>query len=309
LLLLLSGEFDTGWELYEQRFNRPKSPAAQRPFTQPRWQGQAIPGKSLLIWGEQGAGDKIMAARLIGESRAAGTSLIVETDPRLLRLMQANYPDITWLAESTPPDSRASQSDYQIPLLSLGKLRRRTLIDFGDGCAYLQPLPGSRQIWEERLKQIPGLRVGLVWAGSSGHHNDRHRSLSLASLAPLFDVPDISFISLQVGEANTQAQLYGAKLHDWTSELADYADTAALLASLDLLISVDTSVAHLGGALGVPTWILLPFQPDWRWLEIMQEHTPWYSSVRLFRQTSVGHWDDTVGKITTALRNYSHQNH
>lgn len=301
LLLLLTGQFGDGWDLYEQRFHRPKNPVRPRRFAQPLWKGESLAGQRLLVWGEQGAGDKIMGARLLPEVAAESTALVVETDTRLLRLLAANFPAYTWVTEATPADPATATATRQAPLLSLARFRRRNLAAFGDGRPYLKADASLAAAWKERLAGLAGRRVGLVWAGSPTHQNDARRSLALERFAPLFERPGISFVSLQVGPEAAQAAASRLPLADFTADLGDYADTAALIANLDLVIAVDTSVAHLSAALGVPTWILVPFHPDWRWLDSAPDSTPWYASARLFRQPAYGDWTSVLHRVAEAL--------
>jgi hypothetical protein len=154
--------------------------------------------------------------------------------------------------------------------------------------------------WQAKMKDLPGLKVGLVWAGRAEHRNDFNRSMPLASLFPLAEIPGISFISLQKGEAAKQSP-GPLKLIDWTNDLHDFADTAGLVANLDLVISVDTSVVHLAGAMGKPAWVLLPFSPDWRWM-LHREDSPWYPTLRLFRQERDVDWNHPVRRAAQSLQ-------
>jgi ADP-heptose:LPS heptosyltransferase len=170
---------------------------------------------------------------------------------------------------------------------------------------YLFPEPARSEFWQNRLAALPpALKVGLVWAGSSRHKNDRNRSMNPTDLAPLRHLPSVRLFSLQKGDAAVQARTLPARMElvDWTHELTDLAETAALISNLDLVISVDTAVAHLAGAMGKPVWLLLPFAPDWRWL-LDREDSPWYPSMRLFRQPAWGDWASVVARVTDALQN------
>ena len=160
---------------------------------------------------------------------------------------------------------------------------------------------GRQVVRDGRQVVRAGRRVGLVWAGSPTHQNDARRSLPLERFAPLFAQPGVSFVSLQVGPDAAQAAASGLPLADFSADLGDYADSAALIANLDLVIAVDTSVAHLAAALGVPTWILVPFHPDWRWLDSAPDSTPWYAAARLFRQPAYGDWESVVERVRRAL--------
>jgi tetratricopeptide (TPR) repeat protein len=302
LQLLLDGELAEGWDMYEDRFKRPKRPVPSRPFVQPRWAGESLLGRSLLVWGEQGAGDKIMLARLVREAADLAREVIVETDARLLRLMQRNMPNVRWIVESPEPDPVARAADLQTPICSLARFMRRDLADFTDRGAFLVSDPTGVERWKAALAELPGVRVGLVWAGNPEHQNDHNRSLQLKSLAPLFEVPGVSFVSLQMGKESAQIAETGLPIADLTVEIKDYADTADLVSCLDLVISVDTSVAHLAGAMGVPTWVLVPFCPDWRWMTAFPETTPWYQSLKLYRQSAWCDWEAALTNIERDLR-------
>jgi tetratricopeptide (TPR) repeat protein len=302
LQLLLDGELAEGWDMYEDRFKRPKRPVPSRPFVQPRWAGESLLGLSLLVWGEQGAGDKIMLARLVREAADLAREVIVETDARLLRLMQRNMPNVRWIVESPEPDPVARAADLQTPICSLARFMRRDLADFTDRGAFLVSDPAGVERWKAALAELPGVRVGLVWAGNPEHQNDHNRSLQLKSLAPLFEVPGVSFVSLQMGKESAQIAETGLPIADLTVEIKDYADTADLVSCLDLVISVDTSVAHLAGAMGVPTWVLVPFCPDWRWMTAFPETTPWYQSLKLYRQSAWCDWEAALTNIERDLR-------
>jgi len=189
-------------------------------------------------------------------------------------------------------------------LMSLPRLMGTTLQSIPAAVPYLMPDPQLVHAWRERLKSEPaGLKAGLVWAGGPHNKNDRARSLSLAALAPLGEVAGVRSYSLQKGPASEQARTppEGMKLIDWSCELSDFADTAALIANLDLVISVDTAVAHLAGALGKPVWLLIPLSPDFRWL-LNRDDSPWYPGMRLFRQPVRGDWASVINRVTRALQ-------
>lgn len=302
LQLLLDGQLGEGWDMYEARFRRPKRPVPSRPFAQPRWNGEDLQGRTLLVWGEQGAGDKIMLARLVREVARLAGEVVVETDARLLRLMQRSIPEAMWVAESRDPAEKTRAAEFQTPICSLGRFFRRKVADFVDQGVFLVADPAGRERWQSALADLTGCRVGLVWAGNPEHQNDHNRSLKLADLKPLFSVPDVSFISLQIGSESAQIAESGLPIKDLTAEIKDYADTADLVSCLDLVISVDTSVAHLAGALGVPTWVLIPFCPDWRWMSDFPHTTPWYGSLRLYRQSGWRDWGTALLHIERDLR-------
>jgi len=193
--------------------------------------------------------------------------------------------------------------DLHCPLLSLPRIFGTTLANLPSEVPYLHAAAEDAAPWQQRLgDHSRSVKVGLAWAGSRVHKNDRNRSMKLATLAPLWQVPGVRFFSLQKGEPGAEAisLRQGMEMVDLTQELKDFADTAALTANLDLVIAVDTAVAHLAGAMGKPVWTLLPFVADWRWLR-EREDSPWYPSMRLFRQPSSGDWDSVVECVVDAL--------
>ena len=305
LMLLLTGRLGEGWDMYEERFLRPERPVPTRPWRMPRWDGGALRGRRLLLWGEQGVGDRIMFARLLPRLGAAPGQVVVETDRRLMRLMERNFPGVEWFAETNPPRPPAAQASaapaLQAPTGALARHFTRSTADFDDGAAYLAADPALVAAWRERLGAPAGRRIGFVWAGNPEHGNDRNRSLQLETLRPLWSLPGLECISLQVGPEAAQVAACGAPLRDVADGIRDFEDTAALLACLDLVITVDTSVAHLAGALDVPAWVLLPFSPDWRWMTEFEATTPWYRSLRLYRQHVWRDWNDPLARMARDL--------
>src|SRR5262249_21837801 len=192
--------------------------------------------------------------------------------------------------------------DVHCAFMSLPRVLGVTLDTLPAPAAYLHADPAAVERWSRRLAGTgSGLKVGIVWAGNPKHAGDRRRSIALERLAPILDVPGVRFYSLQVGErAGDFARLPPDKVVDLSSELTSYGETAAALAHLDLLVSVDTSVVHLAGALGRPCWVLVPFSPDWRWL-LEREYSPWYPSLRLFRQPAPGDWDTAIARGAAEL--------
>ena len=305
-LLLVRGEFAQGWREYEWRWKVPEFRSPTRTFTVPRWQGQPPqnPGQStLLLHAEQGFGDTLQFLRLLGHAPALrGWRTVLECQAPLYPLLASNH-----LADQTleyrGPGAPDVPFDAHIPLGSLPLVTG--CIDPRDFPPLTKPYiaadPQLAAKWRPLLGDGPELRVGLVWAGNTSHPNDRHRSMPLRALSPL-GRPGVRFFSLQLGAAARQLSDTSVQLDivDAAPDLHDFADTAALLDGLDLLITVDTAVAHLAGAMGKPVWIMLPFVPDWRWM-LDRTDSPWYSSARLFRQTRAGHWSDPVQSAADAL--------
>lgn len=289
LLALRLGD-PAGWVLHEARWRRPGQPGPTYPDSH-LWLGREdIAGKTLLLHAEQGLGDTLQFARYARRAKSLGALVVLQVQPALIRLLQGldGADAVVAVNEPLPP------VDRHIPLMSLPRV-------FGlDGApAVLRADPAAVADWRARLPQ-GRLRVGLVWAGNPAHGNDRNRSIPLSALAPLLDRKAV-FVSLQreVREADAAA-LAQSPITPWPQAMADFADTAALVEALDLVVTVDTSVAHLAGSLGLPTWVLIPRFPDWRWGEARAD-SPWYPSLRLFRQRDFGRWDEPIAKVGAAL--------
>jgi tetratricopeptide (TPR) repeat protein len=296
MALLLRGDWQQGWPEYEWRFQVPDT-TQDKPVA-PRWDGGELNGRTLLLFAEQGLGDTIHFIRYLPRVAQYGGRVLIEAPEPLIRLLRQLPGAEQWIPKGQP----LPQFDVQCPLMSLPGIFGTTPSTIPPLNDLLRPDPELAEAWHRRLQQQPpGLRVGLAWAGSKKHKNDRNRSIPLSLLAPLA-APGVQFYSLQKGDATAQATQASGQMSitDWTQELHDFADTAALIDQLDLIISVDTAVAHLSAAMGKPTWLLLPFVPDWRWLRD-REDTPWYPSMRLFRQTKIGDWPDVIQRAAGAL--------
>lgn len=301
LLLLLEGDYAQGWPLYEYRWQALLK-GSKRVFAQPllpcvdaAGDPASLAGKRVLLHAEQGFGDTLQFLRYVPLIEALGAEVILEVQSPL-KSIAASLPGsrLTLVRGDALPDF-----DWHCPLMSLP-----WVLGVAEPLAtppYLAVDPLHRARWQQRLGARVAPRIGLVWSGRATHGNDRNRSLELARLAPLLELP-FEFHSLQKeyrpGDAAMLAALPGLMRHE--EALEDFADTAALIEELDLLVSVDTSVVHLAGALGRPVWVLLPHVPDWRWL-LDRSDTPWYPSARLFRQTRPGDWDTPLAALVEAL--------
>ena len=293
--LLALGRFEEGWLAYEYRNLKRKTLVARR-YAQPLWWGvEPLEDKRLFVYAEQGLGDAIQFARyaLLAAERAA--AVVLSVPKPLYRLFKDFHPKILVIMSNEAP----SEFDLHCPMLSLPlafRTRLENIPAWPEG--YLKASAVDAARWAQRLPQ--GRRIGLVWSGSTIHSNDANRSIALARLAPLFRSGDV-WVSLQKEVRDRdQAALHASGLIDLTSDLDDFADTASLISSLDLVIAVDTSVAHLAAALGKPVWLMVPFSPDFRWL-LDREDSPWYPSMRLMRQKRPGDWDSVITKIGQAL--------
>lgn len=296
-LLLLMGRMEEGWREYEWRWRVAGFTTQPRVFAKPAWDGSHLDGRTILIHAEQGLGSAIQFVRYVPILAARGGRVILECQPPLARLFGSLVP---------PPDAIVRKGealpDFAVhaPLMSLPRLLSTTLGSIPATVPYLDAETGLRSLWRERLAHAPRPRVGLVWAGNPNHGNDRNRSLPARLLAPLVAVAGVSFVDLQVGGAAAEAAELPEGALVSPGMIGDFADTAAIVAELDLVISVDTAVAHLAGALAKPVWLLLPFVGEWRWLRERSD-TPWYPTMRLFRQPSPGDWRSVVEAAAEAV--------
>ena len=300
--LLLKGDFSEGWQEYEWRLKTGQL-LAFIPYSLPVWSGEDIGTRVLLVVHEQGFGDTLQFCRFV--TLAAAKARVILAAPRpLVRLLRS----LEGIGRVVCEGDRLPACDMYCPVASLPRAFEATLETIPAKVAYLSADAGEVASWRRRLAVLPGLRVGLVWAGNprqfqpAANAIDRRRSMTLAHFARLSDLQGVSFVSLQKGEpaSQTRSPPPGLVVHDWTEELDDFADTAALIEALDLVISVDTSVAHLAGALGKPVWILSRFDGCWRWL-LDREDSPWYPSARLFNQRQRGDWDEVIERVADEL--------
>ena len=287
---LLKGDFATGFQEYEWR---KRHDGFRRHFLDlpgPVWRGEPLAGRAILVNAEQGLGDTIQLSRFLPLLAARGARVVLACDTRLIPLLRT----MPGVAAAIPRGSEPPPYDAWIDQMSLPRLFGLTPTTIPGAAGYLSADPARVAAWRAALP--PGRKVGVVWAGNPAHSNDRRRSLPPEQLARLLAAP-ARFVSLQVGPRAAERRT----LVDLSPRLGDYAETAALVATLDLVVTVDTSVAHLAGALGVETWVMLPFAPDWRWI-LGRDDSPWYSSVRLFRQERPGAWGGVVTSVLDALR-------
>lgn len=296
--LLLLGEFDRGWREYHYRYSLPHTARIERKVQRPRWDGRRISGKTLLIHDEQGFGDTFQFLRMLPWARErSGARIILEINPETLSLAQrAEGFDEIVARGSLPPTF-----DCHCEMMSLPMVMGLKLEQLPGTIPYLSADRVRIDKWRKRFAGLPRPLVALVWAGRPNHHNDANRSMTLADFAPLAAVP-ATFLAVQKGpradEANSPPP--GMAIQGLGPEIDDFEDTAAILSIADLLISIDSSPVHLAGALGRPAWVLLPFVPDWRWL-LARSDTPWYPTLRLFRQSARGNWEGVLARVSEAL--------
>jgi tetratricopeptide (TPR) repeat protein len=296
---LLYGQYREGWREHEYRLT-----LRTRNCAIPRWNGEPLGGKAIFLHWEGGFGDILQFVRyvLLLRSRTNATRVVLECRPALERLFAASdFSNIEIVASdgeirAVPPDI-----DWQLPLLSL-PLALDVTEPLPMPRPYLAAEAELRATWKNRLGARSRFRVGLVWKGNPGHRRDWMRSISCEQLIPLLELPDVEFFNLQVdGRQEEVASLTSKGVVDFTGQIADFADLAALIPELDLVISVDSAVAHLAGALGHRVWTLIPYAPDWRW-GIEGDSTPWYPSMRLFRQPKPGEWDSVLRCVANELQ-------
>ena len=301
--LLLGGQFAEGWEECEWRWKTNDMSRAARDFPAPLWNGEPAGDRVILLHAEQGVGDTLQFCRY-APLVAARARIILEAPAPLVRLLSRlpGSPAIAVRGEPLPA------FDLHCPLMTLPRVFGTTLESIPADIPYLSAPPGRVAAWRERLAGLSGLRVGLVWAGGPRWDTrdaavDARRSTRLATLAPLAGMSGVSFVSLQKGAAAAESAdpPPGMALHDAAAALHDWTDTAALVEALDLVISVDTAVAHLAGALGKPVWLLNRFAPDWRWL-LGRDDSPWYPTLRQFRQPAPGDWAGVMLAVREALQ-------
>jgi tetratricopeptide (TPR) repeat protein len=296
-VLLLLGQYREGWREYEWRWRIPAFNQPARRFSAPMWNGESIESGTLLLHAEQGLGDTLQFVRYAPLAAARCASVVLECQPELVSLLQGTAGVQRVLARGeTLPEFAA-----HAPLMSLPADFGTTLQDIPWDGPYVHAPADKVAAWRGVL-DASGFKVGLVWAGRPQQWDDRKRSLSLELLAPLSRASGAVFYSLQVGEAAAQAAAApaGMRLVDVAPQIVDFTDTAAIVANLDLVVTIDTSVAHLAGAMGIPVWVLVAYAPDWRY-HLGRSDNPWYPSMRLFRQARDGDWPSAIEQLAEAL--------
>jgi tetratricopeptide (TPR) repeat protein len=297
LFLLLTGRFAEGWEEYEWRLKHAQRKAERPPFPIPDWNGEPLAGKAIYLYVEQGYGDAIMFARYAPMLAARGGTVLFCVRPGLRELF-ADMPNVQVgvVGDTGPP------CDYMCALLSLPRIFKTDLASIPADVPYVHAAPERIAKWRSRIPRDGRLNVGLVWAGGRSFAADRQRTIGLAPMLPLIGDPRIRYVSLHTELREDDAALVARhpEIVHFGPELKDFADTAALISQLDLVISVDTAVAHLAGAMAKPVWILLPFNPDFRWL-LGRDDSPWYPTARLFRQSALDDWSSVIARVRDAL--------
>jgi len=295
LLLLLTGKYSEGWSLYEWRLKSNDAGANYRNFPKLAWRGsEDIRGKKLLIQAEQGLGDVIQFCRYLPQLHALGADLIVEVPESLLTLISTLDCPMGLVAKG----ARLPEFDAYCPMMSLPYVFRTAVSTVPARIPYLFSDPNKVGRWQKKLGNKTGSRIGITWSGAEKHNNDQSRSISLDEFLPLTELPNFEWHSLQKEYRKPDFEILKRRpaIRQHQHELVDFSDTAALIEYMDLVITVDTSIAHLTGAMAKPTWILIPFCPDWRWM-LDRKDTPWYPTATLYRQSQIGDWRGVVDAV------------
>ena len=305
LVLLHHGRFAEGWPKYEARSGRKRALERPRGFAQPQWRGEPLNGRTILVHSEQGFGDTLQFVRYAPLLAQRGAKVVLECQPALARLLAG----VDGVSQVIPRGQALPAFDTHCPTMSLPFAFGTTIATIPASVPYIRAPQEAVAQWLPALADQSVPRVGLVWAGDARHYDiecamtDRRRSLPLAALSLLFDVPELRFFSLQIGPAAAQGRAY-PNLIDMTGSIRDFADTAGLIANLDLVISVDTAVVHLAAAMGKPVWVLSRFDNCWRWM-IEREDSPWYPTLKLYRQPSPGNWAPVVERVQRDLADWT----
>jgi len=301
MTLLMKGDYLPAWPEYEWRWKVATS--AKKPqFSQPQWTGEPLDGKTILIHTEQGFGDALQFIRFIPMLAERGPRIILRCQENFQRLFQS----VTGVEKVVSIGQPLPEFDFHCPLLSLPGIFETTLQTIPVVVPYLQADESLTAEWHQRIPAHPGRkRIGLAWTGRALFVNEPHRNRSIppAQFAPLADVRDVDFYSLQAGQSG-QSLPPGLNVTDFSNDIHDFADTAAIMENLDLIVTIDSAVAHLAGALGKPAWVLLPQSPDWRWT-LDRPDSPWYPTMRLFRQKTPGDWGPVIAQVIEQLKRYN----
>ncbi len=295
LVWLLQGDWQRGWPEYQWRWHTHFVPSR---FPRPVWQGESLRGKTILLHAEQGLGDTIQFIRYASLVKQLGATVIVGCPKTLSRLLE-NCPGIDRLVVQ---DDDLPAFDVHAPIMSLPGIFKTTVANIPAPIPYFFVQTALLESWRERLSRLDGFKIGISWQGNPKFPGDRFRSIPLRHYAPLAQLPGVRLISIQKGAGTEQLAEFRARfaVTDFASEIGDFVDTAAVMKNLDLVITSDTAVAHLAGALGVPVWVALCSAPDWRWL-LERSDCAWYPTMRLFRQKTLGDWPDVFARMAAAL--------
>jgi tetratricopeptide (TPR) repeat protein len=307
LYLLARGRFAEGWDLMKEQPSREKLRTMGRSFEQPWWQGEPLSGRSILVWGDQGLGDEIMYASAVPDLMAMGARVVVECAGRLERLFARSFPQATVVPHGAAGRGRISAAapELQMRMSGLPVYLRRTREAFPRHRGYLRAAPERVVYWQARLAALgPGAKIGISWAGGTGKTGKGRRSTTLEDWLPVLRVPGVQYVSLQYTDCRADLarlrEQHGIHLTHWQEAIDDYEETAALVTALDAVASVVTAVIHLAGALGRPTYVLVPWWPSWRY-GLEGEQMPWYPSARLLRQQQPSDWSAPIARLAAEL--------
>ncbi len=301
IVYLLKARYEDGWKLYEAfRVSEPRI----KPGSLPLWQGEDLADSSILLFYEYGFGDTIQFVRYAKMVEKSAAKMTVWVQPPLKKLLEDSYPSIEFYSGEQLPDKKY---DYACSIMSLPIVYDTRSETIPADIPYLHASALKVAAWQEKIQvnaQAKKLKVGVVWAGNPRHPGDDKRSIDFSVFKDIFKVKDVSWFSLQVGNRCADLEnLEQGIVADYSVDLTDYAESAAFIANLDLVITVDSSVVHLAGGLGKPTWVLLAFVPDWRW-ELDREDSLWYPNVKPFRQKRIGDWENTIVRVSEELKAY-----
>jgi tetratricopeptide (TPR) repeat protein len=305
LAWLRLGDFRRGWAKYETRWASRDLASQRRDFARPLWLGdETLQGKTILLHAEQGLGDTVQFVRYAPLVAGLGAQVVLEAQPALVALLSG----IGGISRIVGKGEPLPEFDVHCPLLSLPLALKTDLDSIPAAVPYLAAPDVRAATWRDRLGPRLSPRVGIAWAGSRTNRNDYNRSIALGPLASSLQIPGVELVSIQkdVSEADRELLRANPHIRHVGDELEDFGDTAAVMSQLDLVISVDTSVAHLAGAMALPLWLLVPFAPDFRWM-LDREDSPWYPTARLFRQRQIGDWDGVLARIRNALVAWAEQ--
>lgn len=294
LSLLMLGRFAEGWAESEWRWKAAGFDLEAVSFGAPLWRGESLIGKTILLWAEQGYGDSIMFCRYAEPLAAMGATVLLQAPRPLLPLLSALAGVRGLYAEG----EKLPSFDFHAPLLALPGRFRTDLTNIPNRIPYLAAEAKTKAKWHDRLAGLTGRKIGLTWRGNPQHANDANRSMPPSLLQPLLSVEGVSWVGLQPDPGPGAPAIFNAG-----PDLSDWGETAGLVANLDLLVCVDSSTAHLAGAMGKACWLMLPFFPDWRWL-LARDDSPWYPSMKLWRQTSPGDWPGVISDVRLALHRH-----
>ena len=302
ILLLFAGDLKAGFREFEWRLSHPDPRFRPRSPDVPRWRGEHRNGRTLLIHAEQGLGDTLQFVRFVSAAAATGGPVVLEVQPQLAELLRSSL-DVTVISRDEP----ARPFDLHVPLMSLAYELGTTMETVPTKVPYIKAAPAKSAEWRQRLAKYSGFKVGVVWAANPAPSYDRKRSLSAEAVLSRLLIPGVQLFSLQKeprADDHPCLERLKGEVVDLGPHLANFADTAAAASAMDLVITVDTSVAHMAAALGKPTWILLPHALCWRWLH-EREDSPWYPTVRLFRQHRPGDWESVLSRLPGEMERYA----